>query len=116
MKFIYCVVVMSESHRVLFTFFFLAFAILLVRSLLDERGWHFVINGHETLRAEDKALNALSMEHMSRIAAQLHDVLSILSMSMIILVYELALEFISLHLKLLEWLLTSLAGVGVIVH
>ena len=56
------------------------------------------------------------MEHMSRIAAQLHDVLSILSMSMIILVYELALEFISLHLKLLEWLLASLARVGVIVH
>ena len=100
---------------ILFTSFFFI-AILLLGSLLDERGWHFVVNRHEALRTEDKALNALSMEDVSRVAAQLHDVLPVLSISLIVVVYELALKFISLHLKLREWLLAPFAEIGVIVH
>ena len=100
----------------LITFSFLTLAILFLRLLLDERGWNLAINWCEALRAELKALNALSMEHMSRVATELHNILTVITIGLIIVVYELALKFISLHLKLLEWLFASLARVRVIVH
>ena len=56
------------------------------------------------------------MEHMSWVATELHNILTVISIGLIIVVYELALEFISLHLKLLEWLFASLARVRVVIH
>ena len=96
---------------------FVVLRVGLLRVLIHE-GAQFLFEGHEAFGAEDEALDALLVEDVRGVAAQLNDalVLPFLLRAPEAALLHVGLELVRLHVLLLERLLAALAVERLVIH